>query len=393
MKFRGEPNRTVNYIGLKFTEIKGNEKTCCCDPHPPCSLESAVLIQDENLKSKRIFCFEVSSSSRPRTQEWRDNDTLLEITYNDALQCCPSNSFPATPSGKISLVLRITLSPTAEKTKVDSINNYDSLLSCNPNSKPVVVDVTYKTNVEHIQYIDLQHSKFDCSSTAKSHGLDSQLVPVSNTVTCRLHDISCVSYPGYADLTIDGCVNKGAEQYLQLQATAHGPPECTEWANAISGSVMQLQSDNFTWESPTITPDLNDAGCSFSFRSVVNCPGSKIVQKETEAVELRIVFNCSATELQCGYPGRGICNHTSLKCQCKETCGSLKIRYKGEQCEKDPWCLTDIPWIAIGISSGAFLFAVLACLCAKCKWCRERVSKCSNCCRKGGYQPVGARDA
>lgn len=125
---------------------------------------------------------------------------------------------------------------------------------------------------------------------------------------------------------------------------------------------MQLQTDKFSWESPAITADLNDVGCIFRFRSVMDCPGSKIEQNETEAVELRVAFNCSATESQCGYPERGICNHTSRRCQCKETCGLLKVRYEGEQCEKDPWCQTDIPWIAIGVGSAAFIFTVVACI-------------------------------
>lgn len=353
----------VRYVRLNFT----NDIIHGCDPDTTslkCNSKSQVIIADYIRADDRMFCFDVDTRVVPQPA-WKNDDSVLELTYKDGMPCCPSNSSAGTSNSKVTVVLRIAISPISNELKENpemgaiAINNYNSLLSCNPNSHPVSIDTTnYAAYVQHVKYINVTDSDFDCTSSFNLQGR-SHIVPVSSNVTCRLQNITCLNDPSYENATC--CINKAAKRYLLIQVTTSGPVECKKWAAALSNTHMQfdLEKKQFVWNSSAITSKLNEQKCTFRFQATTHCPRSKIHMSNSTAVSVQVVFNCLATaEPHCSGLSKGVCNTETLQCHCKETCGKLDVHYQGEQCETEPWCRTDIAWIGIGIGSFALVFTV-----------------------------------
>ena len=334
-------------------------------------------MEDKN-ENSGTFCFPISEPT-PEVA-WKHNDKHLELTYRNGIQCCLSHEPFYAENGFIDLVLRIEISQDGDY--VNYVSNYKSLLNCTSNSPPVIIDTNFDTQVKNFSYIDFKKSNFSCVSNGSRITREPPTVPVGHTVTCTLNKITCLQNSKQLD-----CVNKLLEKFLFVNATLSSCDgnniEGREWKQLLSTGTpvnYSVTTRSFEWKSPPIPEILRTKQCKLRFQLIMLNQVVAIKDKTTlPTADFTVETNCNTAAGRCT-SGRGICNHITLKCDCSATCGALNVRYEGDQCDGEPWCRMNVPWIAVGIGSFACLITAAAAVCRLHTWWKKR--------RKHGYIEV-----
>ena len=95
---------------------------------------------------------------------------------------------------------------------------------------------------------------------------------------------------------------------------------------------------SYEWKSPAIPEILWKMRCKLRFQLIMLNQVVAIKDKTTSpTAEFTVETNRDTAAGRCT-PGRGKCNHITLKCDCRATCGALNVRYEGDQCNRKPWC-------------------------------------------------------